>query len=271
MKNERPVYGKTLREYSHAGITLTERSYPAGLHIPLHTHDQHVHFNLVLRGGYFETARNQTDICADSMMVFHPEGAAHANDFFNQETLLFNVRVDVSRLDPSFQDQPASYQTRYLGPGLLTELATLLHQELQSIDEVSALVIEELVTRMLAAVNRPAALLSSSKAPSWLSRVREILHSDFQQPLTLEDIARQVGVHKVHLGRVFHQHFHCTVGEYLRFLRVERACSELSMTDTRLGEISQECGFSDQPHFSRIFKRLTAFTPLEYRNIFGGH
>jgi len=122
-------------------------------------------------------------------------------------------------------------------------------------------------------VNRKAAAKEACavKHPRVLKpvlRQPRFLHERFDQRLTVAELASYAGVHRVHLNRVFLQQFDCTVGEYLRFLRVERACSELSVTPEPLSKIAQDCGFSDQAHLSRTLKLFTGLTPLTYRTLF---
>jgi AraC family transcriptional regulator len=87
----------------------------------------------------------------------------------------------------------------------------------------------------------------------------------FSESLTLAGVAASVGVHPVHLARVFRQHYRCTIGEYVRQVRIEFASRELSVSDAPLAEIAFTSGFSDQSHFSKTFKRLTGQTPAQFR------
>ena len=102
-------------------------------------------------------------------------------------------------------------------------------------------------------------------SPPWLKQVLEIVHCQFNQTLSRSEIAEQVGVHRVYLARTFRRRFHCTIGEYQRLLRIEVACQRLTGSQASLVEIAQECGFCDQAHFSRTFKRFVGLTPLQYR------
>jgi len=58
----------------------------------------------------------------------------------------------------------------------------------------------------------------------------------------LEDVAKIAGVHEVHLSREFRKTFGCTIGEYVRRLRVEFAAQQISLIDTPLGEIALAAG-----------------------------
>ena len=81
----------------------------------------------------------------------------------------------------------------------------------------------------------------------------------------LVELALDIGVHPVHLARVFRKNFDCTVGEFVRRLRIERACKEIAESSAPISEIALALGFYDQSHFSNTFKRFTGMTPAAYR------
>jgi AraC-like DNA-binding protein len=95
-----------------------------------------------------------------------------------------------------------------------------------------------------------------------------LLRDRFAEPLTLDEIAGAVGVHPMHLTRVFRRHFRCTIGDMVRRLRIDFACRQLSSTDDALVEIALAAGFSDQSQFCRTFRRLTGMTPTGFRSAF---
>jgi AraC family transcriptional regulator len=80
-------------------------------------------------------------------------------------------------------------------------------------------------------------------------------------------VASRVGVHPFHLSRVFRQHYHQTVGEYVHRLRVHFACGELKSDEARLAEVALAAGFADQSHFTRVFKQVTGMTPGAFRDV----
>ena len=68
-------------------------------------------------------------------------------------------------------------------------------------------------------------------------------------------------------AREFRRYYHCTLGEYLRQLRIETACGELSNSEEPLSVIAANAGFYDQSHFSNTFRRYTGMTPTQYRSL----
>ena len=65
--------------------------------------------------------------------------------------------------------------------------------------------------------------------------------------------------------RQFRAAFHLTPQRFLRKLRLRLASRALMYTDESLAEIALKCGFADQSHFSREFRRQFGRTPREYR------
>jgi AraC family transcriptional regulator len=173
--------------------------------------------------------------------------------------------LDLVGCESSFINSPAYFQSGRPG-----QLMAKIYLEFCKFDEFSPLVIEGLVLEMLGQASRQSVKhRSRNGAPGWLARVRELLHDRFDEGLPFSEIARTAGVHETHLSREFHRYFGCTVGEYVRRLRVDFACRRLSATDAPLAEIALAAGFFDQSHFTRTFKSQTGMTPHKYRRVFG--
>jgi transcriptional regulator GlxA family with amidase domain len=68
--------------------------------------------------------------------------------------------------------------------------------------------------------------------------------------------------------RQFRATFHLTPQKFLRKLRLRIASRALMYTDESLAEIALKCGFADQSHFSREFRRQFGRTPREYREYY---
>ena len=83
--------------------------------------------------------------------------------------------------------------------------------------------------------------------------------------LRLADIATEVGVHPVHLARVFRLSYGTPVGAYARGLRLTWAAARLRDSGDGIAQIALEAGFFDQSHFTRAFKQHFGSTPLAYR------
>ncbi|PJJ59523.1 chromate resistance protein ChrB domain-containing protein [Hymenobacter chitinivorans] len=108
----------------------------------------------------------------------------------------------------------------------------------------------------------------SSPAPAWTSQLRELIqdHLDTNLSLRLTEMADVLHVNPTYLSREFARYFdNLSFGEYIRKLRIEKALGLLDSTTYPLAEIAYLTGFSDQSHFTRIFKQHTGQSPSAYR------
>lgn len=83
--------------------------------------------------------------------------------------------------------------------------------------------------------------------------------------ITLGDLAKvtHFGRHKFH--RTFKASFGCTPGQYVRRMRVARAQNLMTMSRDPLSQIAAECGFADQSHLNRCFRKVVGESPAIWR------
>ena len=97
-------------------------------------------------------------------------------------------------------------------------------------------------------------------------RLVQYLEAHLDRSLKLEEIAREVGVSVSGLIRKFQTEFGCAPHAYVLRQRLERARRLLGAREVMpLKIIATDCGFSDQSHLVRHFKRAFQQTPMEYR------
>lgn len=95
-------------------------------------------------------------------------------------------------------------------------------------------------------------------------RVLDLVAARFAEPITIEDMAREAGISTSHFGRLFKAVLNETPYQFLMDYRIERAKAMIVGSDPLI-DIALRCGFSDQPHFTRVFKQATGKTPREWR------
>ena len=263
------LYGKTLRRREVAGFLLAETAYSPGLMLPRHSHEL-AGFCFVLKGSVERFYDAKSRVCRPSGLSFIPSGEKHSERFSDAGARLFSIQIVPRWLEhvrdySAVPDAPAVF-----GGEVISQLMTRLYAESRRTDEASPLAVEGLALEIMAeASRRPVGSAERrTPAPRWLRQAVELLHAQFSETPTLSAVAQSVGVHPVHLARTFRQHYRCTVGDYVRRLRVESACRTLSTSDTPLAEIALLAGFSSQSHFSTAFKLHTGMTPAEYRSAF---
>ena len=95
---------------------------------------------------------------------------------------------------------------------------------------------------------------SKSFTASHYKKILDFIKINFSNSLSLESLAKEVGISTHHFSRVFK----ATVGkspmQFVMAYRVEQAKKLLFNKELNLVDIAQQCGFSDQAHFSRVFK-----------------
>lgn len=265
--SHRNHHGQIINSRDLPGLSLSEVTYAQNLRLARHSHEQAC-FCLVLRGSYTESYRGRTLECEPLHLKFRPAGESHSNHYGGTPVRSFLVEVGAAWLERAREyAAPLESPALFRGESLVW-LALKLRGEARQPDRFTPLSVEGLMLEMLAETSRKTLRLKEGARPRWLSRAREILHEQFSERVTLTRLAAEVGVHPAYLATAFRRRHHCSVGDYLRRLRIEFACRELSGTEAPLAQIALNAGFSHQSHFSRTFKRLTGLTPAQYRSAF---
>jgi AraC family transcriptional regulator len=258
-----PFFGNTVRRRSFGDFVLTERSYPPAYTTPIHSHERPL-FVAVLDGGYEERHRGTIRHCTPTTTLFHSAGEEHLERFDDCGGRSLIIEAAPSWLDRICEVHELCAQTAALDGGSAHLAGRKLYKEFLGGDSASPLMIEGLLLQLTGEFFR-IQLHSTPRPPHWLEGVTELLKHGFHTNLSLASIGREVGAHPVHVAQVFRRFNGCTIGEYVRKLRVEFACSALARTDAPLAHIAADCGFADQSHFARTFKALTGMAPSLYR------
>lgn len=256
-------FGDLRQEVTAPAVHLSETWYPPGMRVPCHSHEL-PYFLLSVSGGFVETFTKKSYECKPMSVVFHPQGICHFGKISPEGCLSFNVQVRRSILERlhGYASQPETVADQ--SGGELSWLALRVFREYRQADDCSPLAIEGLVLEMLVAAAR-GSLPAEKRPPGWLDRVVELLHAEFQESLRVSDVASRIGVHPVHLSRVFRRFQGRSIADYVRQLRVRHACQLLSAAQPSLADVALDAGFADQSQFSRAFKQLTGVTPGRFR------
>lgn len=98
-----------------------------------------------------------------------------------------------------------------------------------------------------------------------LAEVFTVIDRRLGEPLSLRDVARELGITPGHLTTVVRRRTGRTVQEWIIERRMAEARSLLSDTELPVGEIARRIGMSDPGYFSRMFRRTHGTSPREWR------
>lgn len=248
------------------GFTLTESVSKKDFTVPAHLHEE-THITLMLEGNCQETYMGRArELAPLKALYFHP-GESHSLRVFDEPIRTFDIELDSHWLDRLLERPVAPTALLDTESHSISWLVARLYKEFKEADDVSQLAMEGLALEMLADLARASRQVKTKREPRWLHRVVEIVRDEFARPLALSELARTVDVHPTHLAEVFRQHYQCTLGEFIRRTRVEQAIRQMADHRASLADISLAAGFSDQSHFSRVFKRITGMTPAQFRHL----
>ena len=96
--------------------------------------------------------------------------------------------------------------------------------------------------------------------------LKELIQDHIDTSVTLKELSKDLDINPAYLSRQFSKHFdNLSFGEYIRKQRIEKAIEYLNNSKYSLTKIAYLTGFSDQSHFTRIFKKHTGQNPSAYR------
>ena len=92
------------------------------------------------------------------------------------------------------------------------------------------------------------------------------IYSHQHDRITVQTLAREIGLHPSYLSRLFREQMHCTLHEYILKEKVESAKQMLQFSDRSFADIANLLAFSSQSHFTQVFSKFIGMTPRQYRD-----
>ncbi|MFY9923202.1 MAG: helix-turn-helix domain-containing protein [Opitutaceae bacterium] len=158
--------------------------------------------------------------------------------------LRYGAQVDLKRLEEAY------FQSRVLTEKQYESIVGLLQVFAKHLSLLSS----QLLTRN-----------ESAESPV-IGRARSFIEAKHSEPLSLEEVARQVNISAYYFSRVFRKSIGMTFTEYLARLRVEKVKQLLLNPHKRVSEAAFEAGFQSLSQFNRVFLRLTGESPSAFRD-----
>ena len=226
------------------------------------TSPRHVHPNywelLLVAGGAVRavTGRTESNGVAGSIFI-RPPGAAHQEQVVSAEPLRIWV---FSWIEPVRGKKPKPIEAFDTHGDLAAGLKWLYHLQglLEPRHSMLNAVARTLVYSSLRAPARPSQQSAFAGAIEYMQR-------RIHQPITLASLAQASGMSVSRLSHEFTREFNSSPMTYLRRLRLERACRDLTQTNKVMRQIAHEIGFRDEFEFSRVFRRVYGVAPSSLR------
>jgi AraC family transcriptional regulator len=250
------LFGAAAGTLRVADATLMETRYAPGSTLPAHAHELPM-FVFVAAGSFDESFETRQRTCGAGQLLYRPPGERHAQRFLGQGSAC--LTIEIPELDArALHDADGRLQLA----GIPSLLAMRVYDEFRR-STTDALEVEELLANLsaTAAHRRP---VTERCAPAWLRSTQDAIEARFRHPLRLSDLARDAGVHRVHLSRTFRRFLGCGVAEFVRRRRVHAACASIRLGARRLSSIAAETGFADESHMGRAFREVMHCSPREY-------
>ncbi len=100
----------------------------------------------------------------------------------------------------------------------------------------------------------------------WLDRALATVHRRWSEPgFGVEALAAALGMHRSTLAREFKAAQGMSPASYLAGLRVQNALALLKESSLSVSEIGARCGYADPNYFSRVVRRHSGLSPLQFR------
>lgn len=98
-----------------------------------------------------------------------------------------------------------------------------------------------------------------------VENARIYLEKNYEQDISLDEVASEVGLSPSYLSRKFKERYQLGFLEYLTELRINQAADLLINKNIKINEVARRVGYRDGNYFSKVFKRETGLNPSEYR------
>ena len=253
--------GAIIGERSFGSILTTETIFPEGFVSDWHYH-QNPHYSHILSGGSKENRRGESKWQQAGDGLYYYPGVSHQNLQYQPGTRIFNIELEKDffikhGLELPAEEQMFSDKLKVNAMGLLKILKEHYWQ-----DQQSRLSVEQLCVELVA-----GGPVIKSDNPDWTRKIVDILNDQWDHSWSLAGLSGMLNIHPVTLSKYFSKYFKCTLGDYIRRMKIDKAITLIRLNRHSLTEIAYACGFTDQAHFIKIFNLVTGMRPKQYRNI----
>jgi len=167
------------------------------------------------------------------------------------------------------------FRTLIRGNKRMGEIICRIAEEMTEKPPSHQLAVEGLMLELYTLLFREGFTESTSNAPlaenirfyDIIAPALERIHTEYQQRITVDELAVLCNVSKYHFCRIFHQLTGQPPMQYLNDYRLKIAEVLLNNTTESIAQVAWNCGFTDESYFCRCFKKARGHSPLQTRAI----
>ncbi len=262
-----------------------DRHHPR-FYMPYHWHMEY-EIDLVVRGSVTLTL-NESQVHAEAGdIIFIRDGVVHGGHPETTDTIYDCIVFDMKKMlagSHTFQDRiedvlkHVTLINKYL-PASTPDIPRLIQHLFRSMKEEHTgyeLVVTGLLYTFFGFIFQQGLYHEAASLPlrehrrkriTQLKQTFQLIDSQYQQPLTLTDLARAANLSPNYFCRFFQKITHHIPIDYLNRYRIEMACLKLTHTNDSITEIAFSCGFNDVSYFIRLFRRYKETSPRKYKQL----
>ncbi|RAP58174.1 AraC family transcriptional regulator [Oleiagrimonas sp. MCCC 1A03011] len=252
--------GENQQSRKVAGIVVSKTIYRRGVYEGWHAHSS-THITYVLRGGNREVRKTSEHEARPGKVLFYRQNEPHRNNNTQLPTLNINVELTPACLRNNFISEADLHTGLQQHPNARLVLLKMYKETLLNDEHVDASLQMFLHTLTTFSDRR----FSPETWPDWMKKVHQCIHDQWHSRIRLDQLAQASGVSPVTISKHFPRYLGCTLGEYMRRLKIDHALAWMKTSDRNLADIAYACGFADQSHFTRTFRQQTSMLPTQFR------
>ena len=261
-------YGNSKKQFQINGLTIVDSEFQYYSACPWHYH-QNAHFAFTTKGNLIETHKKKQIQLSPGFLMYNHSQEPHCNSNYSELVSALHIDIDTNWFKKYNMNTSLIEGVWEIKNPVLKNIFCNIYKEVRCFDNVSDLAIETMVVQSVNEMMRANNLQASAK-PAWVLKIKDLLYDRYNENLSLQKIALEMNVHPVYLCQKFPFYFKNSFGDYIRKIRIEKAI-ELMLNKPHISftEIAYTCGFSDQSHFTRLFKKYIGVTPSAFCSITG--
>jgi len=244
--------------FENSFVRVTRSCYYDGMTFKTHSHENDA-ISLVLRGKIHETVEGKTIVGGATKLIIKPTHIPHKNFYLNNCTIMcvylkekkHNKLLDYDVLK-EWDMLNGNNSVHFFNNLISTSTEEQYYSNLKKV--LSYIKYQKINTK-------------KEIIPDWLIYVKSYLDENWQNIQIRKDLRKEFKLNPIYISKVFRNYYGQSIQKYLKTLRISNTMANMIHDDSCLSQIALSNGFSDQSHMGRSFKKITGFTPLEFKKI----